>query len=49
MTTRLYLEHPYQREFDAEVLESSDGWYTLSKTVFYPGGGQHHDAEAGQF
>ncbi len=44
MTTKLYLEHPYQREFDAEVLESSDGWSALSQTVFYPGGGgQPHD------
>ena len=44
MTTSLYLQHPYQREFDAEVLESSNGWSVLSQTVFYPGGGgQPHD------
>jgi misacylated tRNA(Ala) deacylase len=39
MTARLYLDDPYQREFDAEVLESGDGWCTLSRTAFYPGGG----------
>ncbi len=39
MTVRLYLEDPYRREFDAEVLESADGWCRLSQTVFYPGGG----------
>jgi misacylated tRNA(Ala) deacylase len=44
MTAKLYLEDPYQREFDAEVLASSDGWCTLSRTAFYPGGGgQPHD------
>ncbi len=44
MTAKLYLEDPYRREFDAEVVESSDGWCTLSRTVFYPGGGgQPHD------
>ncbi len=44
MTARLYLEDPYRRELDAEVLASSDGWCTLSRTVFYPGGGgQPHD------
>jgi misacylated tRNA(Ala) deacylase len=44
MTARLYLEDPYRREFDAEVLESSDGWCTLSQTAFFPGGGgQPHD------
>lgn len=45
MTARLYLDDPYQREFDAEVLESSDGgWCTLSRTAFFPGGGgQPHD------
>ena len=40
MTAKLYL----QREFEAEVLESSDGWSALSKTLFYlGGGGQPHD------
>ena len=36
---KLYLDDPYRREFDAQVLESADGWCTLSQTVFYPGGG----------
>jgi misacylated tRNA(Ala) deacylase len=39
MTIRLYLENAYQREFDAEVLASADGWCALSRTAFYPGGG----------
>ena len=39
MTARLYLEDPYLREFDARVLESAEGWCTLSGTVFFPGGG----------
>jgi Ser-tRNA(Ala) deacylase AlaX len=39
MTARLYLEDPYRREFDAEVLESAEGWCALSRTAFYPGGG----------
>lgn len=39
MDTRLYLEDPYLREFDAEVLECADGWCLLSRTAFYPGGG----------
>jgi misacylated tRNA(Ala) deacylase len=44
MTAKLYLEDPYRREFEAEVLESSGGWCALSRTVFYPGGGgQPHD------
>ena len=44
MTVKLYHKDPYLREFDAEVLESADGWSTLSRTVFYPGGGgQPHD------
>jgi Ser-tRNA(Ala) deacylase AlaX len=25
---RLYLDDPYQREFDAEVIESAGGWST---------------------
>jgi misacylated tRNA(Ala) deacylase len=37
--TRLYLDDPYLREFDAEVVDSVDGWWTLSATAFYPGGG----------
>jgi misacylated tRNA(Ala) deacylase len=44
MTAKLYLEDPYQRECTATVLDSADGWCTLSQTVFYPGGGgQPHD------
>jgi misacylated tRNA(Ala) deacylase len=44
MNAKLYLEDPYRREFDAAVLESVDGWCTLSRTAFYPGGGgQPHD------
>jgi misacylated tRNA(Ala) deacylase len=39
MTAKLYLDDPYLREFEAEVLASSDGWCTLSRTAFYPGGG----------
>ncbi len=39
MNARLYLEDPYLQEFDAEVDESADGWCTLSRTAFYPGGG----------
>jgi misacylated tRNA(Ala) deacylase len=41
---KLYLEDPYRREADAEVRESAGGWCSLSRTVFYPGGGgQPHD------
>ncbi len=41
---KLYLEDPYQRAFEAEVIESSGGWCLLSQTVFFPGGGgQPHD------
>jgi misacylated tRNA(Ala) deacylase len=39
MTIRLYLEDAYQREFDAEVVASADGWSALSRTAFFPGGG----------
>ena len=39
MAAKLYLEDPYLREFDAEVLTSTDGWCALSRTAFYPGGG----------
>ncbi len=39
MTDKLYLDDPYLREFEAAVLGSSDGWCTLSRTAFYPGGG----------
>jgi misacylated tRNA(Ala) deacylase len=44
VTTRLYLDDPYRREFDAVVLESAGGWCALSRTLFHPGGGgQPHD------
>ena len=47
MDQRLYLDDPYLREFDAEVLECADGWCRLSRTAFYPGGGgQPHDRGA---
>lgn len=39
MTIRLYLEDAYRREFDARVLASADGWWALSHSAFYPGGG----------
>jgi misacylated tRNA(Ala) deacylase len=39
MTIRLYLEDAYRREFDASVLASADGWWALSHSAFYPGGG----------
>ncbi|WP_242343713.1 alanyl-tRNA editing protein [Anaeromyxobacter terrae] len=39
MTTRLYLEDAYLREFEAEVQESAGGACTLSRTAFFPGGG----------
>jgi misacylated tRNA(Ala) deacylase len=39
VTVRLYLDDPYRQEFDAEVLESADGWCVPSRTAFYPGGG----------
>ncbi len=36
---RRYLDDPYCRTTTAEVTASTDGWCTLSQTVFYPGGG----------
>lgn len=39
MAERLYLEDPYRRTFDAEVLACADGWCALSRTLFHPGGG----------
>jgi misacylated tRNA(Ala) deacylase len=39
MAAKLFLEDPYLREFEAEVLASTDGWCSLSRTAFYPGGG----------
>jgi len=44
MALKLYLDDPYQRAFDAEVVASADGWCTLSRTAFHPvGGGQPAD------
>jgi misacylated tRNA(Ala) deacylase len=39
MDPKLYLDDPYLRAFEAEVLASADGWCALSRTAFYPGGG----------
>ena len=39
MTTRLYLDDPYLREFDAAVLATRVGWCALTRSAFYPGGG----------
>jgi misacylated tRNA(Ala) deacylase len=39
MTDRLYLQDPYLREFDAEVVQCADGWCVLSRSTFFPGGG----------
>lgn len=39
MTARLYLQDPYLRAFDAEVVAARDGCCALSRTAFYPGGG----------
>jgi misacylated tRNA(Ala) deacylase len=39
VTARLYLEDPYLREFEAKVVESAGGWWALSRTAFFPGGG----------
>ncbi len=40
MPVKLYLDDPYQRAFDAEVVAVADGgWCALSRTAFYPGGG----------
>jgi misacylated tRNA(Ala) deacylase len=42
--SRVYLDDSYLREFDAEVVEHAEGWCTLSRTCFHPGGGgQPHD------
>jgi alanyl-tRNA synthetase len=48
MTTKAYLQHPYQRVFNARVVsqqESNQGWeIVLDRTLFYPtSGGQPHD------
>ncbi len=39
MTAKLYLDDPYLRAFDAEVVACVDGWCALGCTAFYPGGG----------
>lgn len=39
MLSKLYLEDPYRRVFDAEVVASAGGCCALSRTAFYPGGG----------
>jgi misacylated tRNA(Ala) deacylase len=39
MSEKLYLDDPYRRAFDAEVVASAGGWCALSRTAFYPGGG----------
>jgi misacylated tRNA(Ala) deacylase len=39
MGDKLYLEDPYLRAFDAEVVACADGWCALTRTAFYPGGG----------
>jgi len=36
---KLYLDDPYRRMFDAEVVGSAGGRCALSRTAFYPGGG----------
>ena len=40
MAVKLYLDDPYQRAFDAEVVAVAEGgWTALFRTAFYPGGG----------
>ena len=39
MTVRLYLEDPYLTAFGAVVTASRDGWVSLDRSAFYPGGG----------
>jgi len=44
MTELLHMSDNYQKEFDAIVIESGDGYVVLDKTAFYPeGGGQTSD------
>jgi len=44
MTELLHMSDNYQKEFDAIVIESGDGYVVLDKTAFYPeSGGQTSD------
>jgi Ser-tRNA(Ala) deacylase AlaX len=44
MTKKLFYENPYEKEFDAEVVEVKDNGIILDQTYFYPeGGGQPGD------
>ncbi len=44
MTTRLHLDDPYLRAFDAAVIEAEGGACALDRTAFHAGGGgQPHD------
>jgi misacylated tRNA(Ala) deacylase len=47
VTERVYLDDPYRRVCDAEVVASTGGAALLTRTVFHPGGGgQPHDRGA---
>lgn len=39
VTDRLYLADPYVAAFEAVVTGSRDGWVSLDRSAFYPGGG----------
>lgn len=39
MTLLLYLDHPYMKEFTAEITGIKEEWIELDRTAFYPGGG----------
>jgi len=38
-TEKLYLENPYLKEIDANIVSSNGNRLVLDKTIFYPGGG----------